>query len=227
MPARSNANGVMFSEPTYSEPIESDIERGDDGHAQPPAPIAEGEFDWNGWIEGHKDALADEILRATARLVVDRCGDLADKIAAQAKTIAALELKLAEMRGAVDVLRGKGAPGAFNIKGTFDGSATYNFLDVVAVGNSSFVARCDRPGACPGPNWQLLAGAGRRGPRGERGVRGPIGEPATAAPTFVGWHIDRANYEATLVMSNGSIAPTLQLRGLFEQFIQEMREAAK
>jgi hypothetical protein len=46
-----------------------------------------------------------------------------------AKRIKALELQLAETRGALDVLRGKGAPGAFRAKGTYDARASYKYLD--------------------------------------------------------------------------------------------------
>jgi hypothetical protein len=41
------------------------------------------------------------------------------------------------------------------------------------LGGSSFVARKDRPGECPRPGWQLLAGCGKRGLRGDRGPPGP------------------------------------------------------
>ena len=44
-----------------------------------------------------------------------------------------MELKLAEAIGALDVLRGKGAPGSFNIRGTFDADTVYSYLDVVAL----------------------------------------------------------------------------------------------
>ena len=72
-----------------------------------------------------------------------------------------------------------GADGrGFTIRGTWSESATYAALDVVMLGGSSFVARADDPGKCPGDGWQLLTAAGSRGKPGEpgaRGVPGPAG----------------------------------------------------
>ena len=52
------------------------------------------------------------------------------------------------------------------IRGTYDAEARYQHLDIVAQGGSSFIARKDEPGACPGPDWQLIASAGRPGRTG-------------------------------------------------------------
>lgn len=77
----------------------------------------------------------------------------------------------------------RGADGAdgrgFRIRGTWAEGAEYAALDVVMLGGSSFVARVDDPGKCPGDGWQLLAAAGSRGKAGEagpRGVPGPAGQ---------------------------------------------------
>jgi hypothetical protein len=59
------------------------------------------------------------------------------------------------------------------VRGTFDQSASYRRLDVVALNGGSFVALKDAPGPCPGGGWQLIASQGRRGAAGERGERGP------------------------------------------------------
>jgi hypothetical protein len=37
------------------------------------------------------------------------------------------------------------------------------------------------------------------------------------------WHIDRDNYTAVPVMSDGREGPPLELRSLFEQFLTEAR----
>lgn len=72
-----------------------------------------------------------------------------------------------------------GADGrSFTVRGTWAPDAEYRGLDVVMLGGSSFVARHDDPGACPGEGWQLLASHGSRGKPGERGaqgLRGPAG----------------------------------------------------
>jgi hypothetical protein len=112
------------------------------------------------------------------------------------------------------------------IRGTYNADTEYRYLDVVMTGGSSFVALTDKPGECPGAGWQLLASAGRsgkpgaKGDRGESGARGEVGQ---AAPTIVQWKTDRARYRAIAVMSDGSEAPPLELRDLFEQFQIEAR----
>jgi hypothetical protein len=64
----------------------------------------------------------------------------------------------------------------FTVRGTYDAEATYAQLDVVMVGGSSFVARYNDPGPCPGDGWQLHASRGSRGAPGEKGERGDKGE---------------------------------------------------
>jgi hypothetical protein len=86
----------------------------------------------------------------------------------------------------------------------------------------------DKPGACPGPGWQLLAApgkrgvAGERGPQGDRGPAGVAGRPGKDAGTVVRWDIDRAAYTVTPIMSDGTSGPPLNLRGLFQQFLDEV-----
>jgi hypothetical protein len=71
-----------------------------------------------------------------------------------------------------------GAAGrSFTVRGTWSAAADYRAFDVVAVGGSSFVARADDPGTCPGDGWQLIAAAGNRGKPGEQGPRGERGPP--------------------------------------------------
>jgi hypothetical protein len=114
--------------------------------------------------------------------------------------------------------------GSITVRGTFDATAEYCRLDVVALNGGSFVALKDAPGPCPGSGWQLLASQGKRGvagARGERGDRGPKGDPGLSGATIRDWKIDRAGYVATPVMSDGRDGPTLELRGLFEQFLKD------
>jgi hypothetical protein len=111
-----------------------------------------------------------------------------------------------------------------NVRGTFVADGKYKRLDVVALNGSSFVARTDEPGDCPGAGWQLIASAGRpgkpglKGDSGEPGERGPSGQRGAAAPTIRQWAVDRKQFRATPIMSDGSEAPALELRTLFEQF---------
>ena len=117
----------------------------------------------------------------------------------------------------------------FTIRGTYSEGETYRRLDIVALNGSSFIARADPPGVCPGDGWQLIASAGRpgrpgpRGETGERGERGAIGQAGERAAEIIGWKLDVDRYRATPILSDGSEAPALQLRALFEQFQTEAR----
>jgi hypothetical protein len=115
------------------------------------------------------------------------------------------------------------------VRGTFDPNAGYKRLDIVALDKGSFIARHNDPGPCPGDGWQLIAahGApgekGSPGPQGQHGGRGAKGEKGDPGPSIVGWQIDRPNYQAIPVMSDGTEGPPLALRGLFEQYDKETR----
>jgi hypothetical protein len=111
------------------------------------------------------------------------------------------------------------------VLGTYNEDTEYHRLDIVALNGSSFIAKRDDPGPCPGEGWQLLASAGRTGGRGERGPagldgRGIKGEPGTS---IVGWDVDQGSYTATPRMSDGTCGPPLELRGFFGQFVAEAR----
>jgi hypothetical protein len=113
-------------------------------------------------------------------------------------------------------------------RGKFQSDIGYREHDAVLVDGSSFVALRDEPGPCPGRGWHLLAAAGKdgkdgaTGPRGECGERGLIGPRGEPPPTITGWRVDRASYTAVPVLSNGIEGAPLELRGLFEQFFQEV-----
>jgi hypothetical protein len=111
-------------------------------------------------------------------------------------------------------------------RGAYDDHADYRCLEVIMVDGSSFVALKDHPGPCPGADWQLLASRGSRGDRGlkgERGLPGPKGDAGASGATIRDWKIERERYVATPVMSDGSDGPPLELRGLFEQLLLEVR----
>ena len=107
------------------------------------------------------------------------------------------------------------------IRGTWATNENYARLDIVALNGCSFIARKDDPGECPGAGWQLIASAGKagiKGPpgnKGDRGERGLVGEPG---PVIIGWQVDRQNYRALPVLSDGSEASPLNLRELFEEY---------
>jgi hypothetical protein len=107
-----------------------------------------------------------------------------------------------------------------HVRGTFDLEIKYQQLDIVASNGGSFIARNDDPGPCPGEGWQLIARQGQRGVAGEKGERGERGLPGEPGKSIVlkGWTIDRVNFVAVPLMNDGSRGPALELRGLFEQF---------
>jgi hypothetical protein len=110
------------------------------------------------------------------------------------------------------------------VRSTYDAAVKYARLDIVALDGSTFIARKDDPGKCPGDGWQLMSVRGKpgiKGPPGERGQRGEKGDPGAAAPTILAWKIDRVNYLVTPIMSDASEVPAIEMRGLFEQFVDE------
>jgi hypothetical protein len=188
-----------------TQPVES--------HALPVAATDDDQPDfsgWEAWMQGHKNETLDACGRALG-IVADK---LESMIAKQADRIAELELELATARGAIDILRGRGAPGALRVRGTFDADAADTYLanDVVAINGSSFVALKDRPGDCPGDGWQLLCSVGRRGERGMRGAIGPIGP---AAPALKWLSFDSARMALIITMADAS-QTTVPLAGLFK-----------
>lgn len=82
------------------------------------------------------------------------------------------------------VERGKdGADGrSFAVCGTYAPEADYHALDVVALNGASFAAKRDKPGACPGDGWQMIAMQGRQG---KPGAAGPRGNAAVAVAATV------------------------------------------
>ena len=79
------------------------------------------------------------------------------------------------------------------VRGTFDSSAEYRMLDIVAMNGASFVALKDVPGECPGEGWQLLASPGKRGQKGEdgeRGFPGRNGDRGSPGPALISASID-------------------------------------
>jgi len=112
------------------------------------------------------------------------------------------------------------------VRGLFRDEETYGYLDMVALGGSTFIAKKDNPGPCPGAGWQLMVSQGKAGPKGERGLAGERGErglPGVSAATIVDWQIDRETFTAVPIMSDGREGKALPLRPLFEQFQLEAR----
>jgi hypothetical protein len=149
------------------------------------------------------------------------------------------------------LLAAAGLPGqGLTIRGTYDASVSYHALDVVTLDHGWFVARCNSPGSCPGPDWQSgpTGKRGEKGLPGDRGARGRDGlqiadikfdfnnlalvtlmSDGTEGPQLVlsqllgGIKIDRANYAIVLMRSDGSEGLRVSVRELFEQYETERR----
>jgi len=112
-----------------------------------------------------------------------------------------------------------GATGAtFKIRGTYVPDSVYRALDVVTVDHGWFVAKCDDPGSCPGPNWQS-GPVGKKGEKGIPGERGPQGLPGKHAPAWVANQIE--GYTVIPRMSDGTSGPPISFAKLFAQYEAE------
>jgi hypothetical protein len=118
-----------------------------------------------------------------------------------------------------------------SVRGTYDAHKTYARLDIVEYDGAGYLARRDAPGVpgIPGEGWQLMSRSGRRGATGETGPRGRKGEKGEKgdAPEIVSWHLERKTYRAFPVLADGRMGPELNLRPLFEQFVEETGRAAE
>jgi hypothetical protein len=101
------------------------------------------------------------------------------------------------------------------IKGTYREGETYGFLNIVALNGSSFIARRDNAGACPGDGWQLIASAGRPGKPGVKGERGPPGL------NIQNWKPEPEKYLLTPMMQDGHEGPAANLHPFFERYDEE------
>jgi hypothetical protein len=118
------------------------------------------------------------------------------------------------------------------IRGTFVEGETYGEFNIVALNGSSFIAKRDAPGVCPGDDWQLIASAGKPGKPGPPGPAGPAGQAGTAGPVgpkgadgFVAksYRTDHKAYALVPIDARGVEGVPIPMRELFEQFHSEMR----
>jgi integrin beta 3 len=111
---------------------------------------------------------------------------------------------------------------SMRIRGVYRESETYEELDVVTMERAWFVAKCNAPGPCPGPNW-LAGPIGKKGDKGlpgECGPQGRAGKDGKDGKDAIEWRtarVDGKTYSIIVTMSDGSEI-TLALRDLFEQY---------
>jgi hypothetical protein len=114
---------------------------------------------------------------------------------------------------------------SITMRGLYHPRRAYNRLDVVLWAGEPLLAKHDSPGAPPGEGWLKLAQRGKRGEKGARGAAGPRGPRGAKGDegdvTVERWKVDPAYYRVTPILSNGRVGRPLELRSLFEQFMQE------
>ena len=95
----------------------------------------------------------------------------------------------------------KGEPGdagrSVQLRGTYDPAGDYAALDMVTLNGSSFTAKRDDPGPCPGEGWQLAASAGSKG----KSIPGEQGKPG---PSVAALFVDEERTAVVLTMEDGA-----------------------
>jgi hypothetical protein len=199
---------------------------------------------WNAWADGRINAALEpfreavgevlgetradlrrefrkELEGATAKLGVE----LRELIAGLRTDCARLETELAQRLTSREM-----ESGGLRLRGAYRSDQDYARLDIVTFDGSSYIARQDSPGPCPGEGWCILASAGGTGPQGTtgpKGERGPRGLTGEAGPkggpgaVIVGWSPDYAGFKATPIMSDGSEGSALDLRPFFQVFLDQ------
>jgi hypothetical protein len=238
----------------YEKAVERETERRAQEHEMQAHQVARSEDwdSWNAWADGRIAAALErhekfftevtgqalgefgaglrveflkELEAVTAKLGVE----LRELIAGMRTELARLERELARRLTSLET----GTAG-LRLRGAYRSDQDYDRLDVVTLDGSSYIARQDSPGPCPGDGWRILASAGGTGPqglsgpKGDRGPPGPAGEtgpqgkPGTPGAPIAGWKIDPASYSAFPLMPDGKQGPPLELRALFQQFFDEV-----
>jgi len=120
---------------------------------------------WERWLRGHLDIERGHLIEGLGGASSDTSNDLLGRIEPQLEKqlgkIGALELKVAELTGAVDVLRGKEPPPAkFPRVKAWKGDTIHYEGDVVAFAGGTYQARRDTAQVPGEKDWICLAVAG-------------------------------------------------------------------
>jgi hypothetical protein len=197
----------------------SEVHRSDPIHTPVPAPVFAIVPDggWEHWLRGHLDVERGETLEVMSGVVTGLRQEIADALE---KHVGPLQREVDELTGAMNVMRSLGHCG-LRLRGSYDSAATYLAHDLVTREGSTFAACRDKPGDCPGPDWQLLAERGACGERGGRGPRGERGGRGEHAPTIKAWLVNKTKFSAAPILSDGTIGAPLELKGLFQEFLDQ------
>jgi hypothetical protein len=118
---------------------------------------------------GLREEFRKELEAATGKLGVE----LRELIVGLGTELARLQTELAR-RGSQALAT---ETGGLHLRGAYRSDQDYDRLDIVTVDGSSYIARQESPGPCPGTGWRILASAGPTGPQGVTGTKGDRGPP--------------------------------------------------
>ena len=112
------------------------------------------------------------------------------------------------------------------VAGVWKDGEEYGRLNIVSRDGSTWLAKRDHPKGAPGASddWMLCACRGKTGqpgPIGPRGEKGPVGARGERGPEFARWDVDLKRLTVTPIFSDNRFGPPLNLRGLFEAFIDQ------
>ena len=173
----------------------------------------------NGWDAYFRGLIAEE-RRFTTELLNEAfpaiLGDLWKDIEKEVKS--AIRLAFLERAGWTP-----------RVRGTWVETEKYQALDLVAKDGTIWLAKHSDPGPCPGEGWQIVSARGERGkpgPIGPRGETGPPGPQGELGATITGWDVDRRRFRVTPILGGGRFGPSLDLRQLFEEFLDQRNGVA-
>jgi hypothetical protein len=199
------------------------------------APAREEARDWSGWekwLESHLAIERETLIQALGEVLGESRFDLRNEIEAKINAqVKALELRIAELTGAVDVLRGKEPPppAKFPTVKSWEPDVVFHENDIVTFCGSTYQAIKDTARVPTTQDWRCIAAGGsegqagpvgKRGEQGERGPRGLQGPPGKEALAWVDVKIDRRSFAIIAVMANGSEL-TIPVSELFEEYDQQ------
>jgi hypothetical protein len=116
---------------------------------------AAAEWSWDQWLQAHLKIERENLHRALGQL-------LAEEREKFERKATALELKLAKLSGAVDILRGAAPPppAKFPSVTAWRADMIYHEREVVTFAGSTYQATKDTAHAPPSPEWRCLAASG-------------------------------------------------------------------
>jgi hypothetical protein len=230
---RKAENGVVYTDPRITEhetravaatAPPDDIDDGDDGARAKPrfatdfleSDVDDGFLKWNLWL---RDNLLDE--RGFILGVVDRL--ITQTLEQRDAQIRTLEFKLAELRGALstratDDEDERRATAIEKLE-----ARNSQMQDLVSKLQAEVAELRGQVGQIERREKGEKGERGERGPKGATGPQGPKGDSGMSprAVAVKRWQIDKQRYLAIPIMSDNTLGPSIELRGLFEQFNEE------